>query len=273
MSDEAGCPICSKPAEPHVVNLGLAVYAEDVWQGSAGEGGSASPVCDSDTVDDTATAASSARAASGHCTAHPSAAAGAMCLTELRLVCDCCVLDCNAGQHDVRPLGQPGLVHALRDRVRASIDTCASADLLASAADEHAASQAMCDSVAASCVRLSENIDALHAALDKCRSQHIASAKAVCAQRVKALAAVIDELEVSAGQLRAGVALGEAALTCGDAAQMMRALECLEGMAALAAPMAARSIDTDIQLSFDVSSVQSVIDRLVIVQVRHVRVI
>ena len=48
------------------------------------------------------------------------AATGDMCLTGLRLVCDCCVLACNAGRHDVRQLGQPDLVHALRDRVRAS---------------------------------------------------------------------------------------------------------------------------------------------------------
>jgi len=57
MSDELGCPICSKPVEPHVVNLGLAAFAEDSTDSSA------SPAC-ATMEDNTAATASSAKASS-----------------------------------------------------------------------------------------------------------------------------------------------------------------------------------------------------------------
>ena len=36
LSDEEGCPVCRKPAEPHVLDLTLASYAEDVYLQASG---------------------------------------------------------------------------------------------------------------------------------------------------------------------------------------------------------------------------------------------
>jgi hypothetical protein len=263
MSDKLGYPVCSKPAEPHVVNLGLAAFAEDVFQAAARQG------CTAASVNASKNCLSSGTAGVAFpCSAHPAFPTDMVCLTDLRLVCGRCVLACGNRpvKHSIKALDEPELVADLRGLVSASVDTISprSATLLASAEQARASSQAMCDSVAASCTRLSEEIDVLHAALDMRRTRVIGVAKAACAARVKALGAVIDQLEVSARQLSAGVALGKAALACGEAVKLLSAAECLRGMAALATPTVPHA---DVSLVFDYAAVHTAISGMARVQV------
>jgi hypothetical protein len=194
MADEAGCPVCCKPAEPHVPNVALANYAEEVYREN------------SDVMfglkDDT-------------CLPTP--------LTLVTTVAE--------RQEYVDALG--GLMQKCSD---------GRARLLASAAAVCADKIKLSADTAALCAKWIENMDALEFALKETRGKVLYQLRAEGAARLKTLETEQDELEVSAGQLDAAVAMSHTALARPEL--LLNTLSSVTAMAALADARPVRAMIT-----------------------------
>jgi len=197
----------------------------------------------------------------------------------------------NASQTSV--IGNSSLVTCKRRRVDAACDSdptsisdaalrataakCsdAAAVLLTRSETVAAAKQAMADLTTQACGDYSAAIDRLHADLDEHRRKHISEAKGLCKSRGKAMDAEVDELVVSASQLRTCAAMCDSALCAADVGKRESTLAYAERAVAAFSGIVKYTVAARIELDMDaevarnlllqLSSVKEVVNKVLLV--------
>ena len=227
LSDEEGCPVCRKPAEPHVLDLTLASYAEDVYLQASGGACPAAvsvPAAVASAFEDPGRSLSMGRAT---------------LVTKFQ----------DSVSESSLAMGPATLVkHVYEDSersvtvARAALTRAVGCSIAGSLHLKSLACNAQGD---AKRVRTSaedakrlfkEEVAVARAALDAAEHCVLAQLSADCHSREKALGAVADELTVSASHLDTVTALGHAALASGNPGRMELARQCVRSANSLSYP-------------------------------------
>ena len=161
--------------------------------------------------------------------------------------------------------------------LRATAAKCsdAAAVLLTRSETVAAAKQAMADLTTQACGDYSAAIDRLHADLDEHRRKHISEAKGLCKSRGKAMDAEVDELVVSASQLRTCAAMCDSVLCAADVGKRESTLAYAERAVAAFSGIVKYTVAARIELDMDaevarnlllqLSSVKEVVNKVLLV--------